>query len=172
MCTPTITLYLYMHLISEAELKQQLPEGFGRNLSMFGALSDDCLNFLLQEGKLWQTEAGDKLFSLGDRSDMFYILLRGSVRFFQPRKKDGEMVSVRLYNTGSQLGYVGMIGLHERRGDAVVEEGGFLLEISSDLFHRLCEQFPQMFQIFLINLTRDMSREISHLDQLCAEKAD
>lgn len=160
-----------MHLITETELKAQLPEGFGQNLSMFGALSEDCLGFLLREGKLWQAEAGDKLFSLGDRSDMFYILLQSSVRFYQPRERDGKMVSVRLYNSGSQLGYVGMIGLHERRGDAVVEEGGFLLEITSELFHRLCEQFPQMFQIFLINLTRDMSREISHLDQLCAEKS-
>ena len=63
-----------------------------------------------------------------------------------------------------------MIGLHPRRGDAVVEKEGYLLEISTELFHKLCEQYPEMFMIFLINITREMSREISHLDQLYADK--
>ena len=137
---------------------------------MFGALSEECRDFLLQQGSLWHARPGDVLFSIGDNSGLFYIVLSGIVRFFQPDGETGEMVPLRCYEVGQQIGFVGMIGLHQRRGDAIMEEEGYLLEVSSDLFHRLCEQYPQMFQIFLINITREMSREISHLDQMYIEK--
>ncbi|MBR9865745.1 MAG: cyclic nucleotide-binding domain-containing protein [Oceanospirillales bacterium] len=159
-----------MNPISFDELDVQFPEGFCQHLSMFGALSQDSLAFLLQKGTLYRAEAGDQLFRLGDSSDHFFVIIDGSVRFYQHRDNDGERVPLRLYKAGEQIGFVGMIGLHQRRGDAMIETGGYLLEISSALFHQLCEQYPEMFMIFLINITREMSREISHLDEMCAAK--
>jgi len=134
---------------------------------MFGALPPECLELLLQEGRLWQMEKGDWFFKQGDESGKFCIILSGFIRFYQPRERDGKMMPLRLYGVGEQIGFVGMIGLHERRGDALMEQEGFILEISSDLFHELCLQLPQAFQIFLINIAREMSREISQLDQMC-----
>ncbi len=160
-----------MKAISFAELDARFPEGFCQHLSMFGALSQESLEFLLQQGTLYRGEVGDPLFKLGDSSDQFFIIIDGSVRFYQHRKNDGELVPLRLYKPGEQIGFVGMIGLHQRRGDAIMEDAGHLLEISSALFHKLCEQYPEMFMIFLINITREMSREISHLDQMCADKS-
>ncbi len=160
-----------MIAISFDELQLQFPEGFCQHLSMFGALSEASLNFLLQQGNLLSVQPGDKLFSVGDISDKFYVIISGAVRFYQQRDTDAERVQLRLYVAGEQIGFVGMIGLHERRGDAVIETEGYLLEISSALFHQLCEQYPEMFMIFLINITREMSREISHLDQMYIDKA-
>lgn len=159
-----------MNVVSFDELQQQFPEGFCQHLSMFGALSEESLNFLLQQGDLLSVQAGDQLFRTGDDSDKFYVIINASVRFHQQRENDGERVPLRLYVAGEQIGFVGMIGLHERRGDAIIETGGYLLEISSDLFHQLCEQYPEMFMIFLINITREMSREITHLDQMYVAK--
>ncbi|WP_428036035.1 Crp/Fnr family transcriptional regulator [Amphritea sp.] len=159
-----------MNVISFDELQRQFPEGFCQHLSMFGALSEESLNFLLQQGNLLAVQVGDELFRVGDNSDKFYVIISGAVRFYQQRDHDGERVPLRLYMAGEQIGFVGMIGLHERRGDAVIETEGYLLEISSALFHQLCEQYPEMFMIFLINITREMSREISHLDQMYADK--
>ncbi|WP_299198360.1 cyclic nucleotide-binding domain-containing protein [uncultured Amphritea sp.] len=159
-----------MKVISFAELDKQFPQGFCQHLSMFGALSQESLGFLLQQGTLYRAEVGDQLFKLGDSSDHFFVIIDGSVRFYQHRDNDGELVPLRLYKAGEQIGFVGMIGLHQRRGDAVIETEGHLLEISSALFHKLCEQYPEMFMIFLINITREMSREISHLDQMYADK--
>lgn len=159
-----------MNVVSFDELQRQFPEGFCQRLSMFGALSQESLNFLLQQGDLLAVQVGDELFSVGDNSDTFYVIINGAVRFYQQRDHDGERVPLRLYVAGEQIGFVGMIGLHERRGDAIVEQEGCLLQISSALFHQLCEQYPEMFMIFLINITREMSREISHLDQMYADK--
>ncbi len=159
-----------MKAVSLAELEQQYPQGFCQSLSMFGALSNESLQFLLQQGELLSVQPGDRLFSIGDVSEQFYVIIKGGVRFYQHRPEDDVSVPMRLYAEGEQIGFVGMIGLHARRGDAVVENEGYLLKISTELFHRLCEQYPEMFMIFLINITREMSREISHLDQMYADK--
>ena len=134
---------------------------------MFGALTQGCLEFLLQEGNIYQCEQGYTLFSPGEDSGHFYVVLSGRVCF--SRAKGDQKVYIRSFKPGEQIGFVGMIGLHERRGSAFAEEPSYLLEISSALFHQVCEKFPSDFVIFLINITREMSREINHLDALCAD---
>ena len=155
-----------MHKIALTDLQQQFPADFYQGLSMFGALSADCLKFLLEQGTAWYADSDE-----GDNSDKFYVVLSGSISFFQAKESGSDKVFIRRYQAGEQVGFVGMIGLHQRRGDAVMADSGYLLEVSSDLFHQLCDKFPQMFQIFLINIAREMSREISHLDQMHAEKS-
>ncbi|SIS46454.1 Crp/Fnr family transcriptional regulator [Neptunomonas antarctica] len=138
-----------------------------RELSMFGALTQECLEFLLSEGHIYECEQGDVLFSPGEGSGNFYIVLSGRVGF--SRQKSDKSIYIRSFNPGEQIGFVGMIGLHERRGYAVIEKPGYLLEVSSELFHQICEKYPADFVIFLINITREMGREINHLDSLCAD---
>lgn len=134
---------------------------------MFGALAPACLEFLLSEGKINKYDQGETVFSPGENSNQFYVVLRGRVGFSRP--KGDKRIFIRCFKPGEQIGFVGMIGLHERRGFAVVEEASYLLEVSSALFHQICEKFPADFVVFLINITREMSREINDLDALCTE---
>jgi signal-transduction protein with cAMP-binding, CBS, and nucleotidyltransferase domain len=159
-----------MRVSPYAELKEQFSTDFCHSLSMFGALCDESLEFLLHEGRLCHCDTGDRLFSLGDYSEMFYVVLSGTVRFYQSKEEAGELVPLREYKVGEQIGFVGMIGLHQRRGSAVMEQPGYVLEVSAELFHRLCDRYPEAFKIFFINIAREMSREISHLDQMYVEK--
>jgi signal-transduction protein with cAMP-binding, CBS, and nucleotidyltransferase domain len=156
-----------MQLLTYSAVDNIFPTDFCRELSMFGALTQDCLEFLLQEGNIYQCEQGYTLFSPGEDSNSFYVVLNGRVGF--SRAKGDKKIYIRSFESGEQIGFVGMIGLHERRGFAVAEEPAYLLEISSTLFHQVCEKFPSDFVVFLINITREMSREINHLDALCAD---
>ena len=134
---------------------------------MFGALAPACLEFLLSEGKINKYDQSETVFSPGENSNQFYVVLRGRVGFSRP--KGEKRVYIRCFKPGEQIGFVGMIGLHERRGFAIAEEQTYLLEITSALFHQVCEKFPADFVVFLINITREMSREINDLDALCTE---
>lgn len=156
-----------MQLLAYPTVKDIFPAAFCRELSMFGALSEDCLTYLLSEGRICFCEPGDMLFAPGEDSGHFFVLLSGRIGF--SRQKKDKSIFIRSFNAGEQIGFVGMIGLHERRGHAVAQEPSYVLEISSSLFHHICENFPADFVIFLINITRDMSREINHLDGLCAD---
>ncbi|WP_372739219.1 Crp/Fnr family transcriptional regulator [Neptunomonas sp.] len=134
---------------------------------MFGALAPAFLEFILSEGKINKYTPGETVFSPGEDSTRFYVVLSGLVSFSRP--KGNKKIYIRCFKPGEQIGFVGMIGLHERRGFAIAEEQTYLLEITSELFHQVCEKFPADFVVFLINITRELSREINDLDALCTE---
>ncbi len=156
-----------MQALSQSEINRRFPPEYCRKLSMFGALGENCVSYLLSEGEVITMEDGELIMAKGDRSDHFYILLEGRVGYF--RYSDNQPVHIRSYGRGEQVGFVGMIGLIERLGDIIAEEGSAGLRISCDLFNQVCEGFSADFIIFMINMTREMSREITELDAKCAE---
>ena len=153
--------------LSYLDVNHTFPVDFCQELSMFGALSSACLEFILSKGKINQYDQEEAVFSLGENSSQFYVVLSGRVGFLRP--KGDKKIFIRRFKPGEQIGFVGMIGLHERRGFAVAEDQTCLLEITSELFHQVCEKYPADFVVFLINITREMSREINDLDELCTE---
>ena len=156
-----------MQCLTYSDVSEIFSLGFCQELSMFGALTQPCLEFLLNEGKINKYDKGETVFAPGEDSNQFYVVLTGRVSFSRP--KGDQRIYIRGFKPGEQIGFVGMIGLHERRGFAVAEEQTFLLEIASELFHQICDKFSADFVVFLINITREMSREINDLDALCTE---
>lgn len=158
-----------MQTQSYQDLKSQFPLSYCRDLAMFGALPDDSLTYLLEQGNLNHYLPGDKIYSLGECSNSFFIILSGGSRFHKPKEACGAMVKLRYYSPGEQIGFVGMIGLQKRHGTQYMEDEGYMLEVPADLFHQFCEKFPEEFKILMINITREMSREIADLDTMCTE---
>ncbi|EAR59971.1 Crp/Fnr family transcriptional regulator [Neptuniibacter caesariensis] len=154
-----------MYILTESEVTTRFSETHCRELSMFGALSRDSMLFLLHKGRVLQFDQGENLFTRGEQSDRFYIVMDGKLGYY--RYEDQQKIHIRDFHKGEQLGYVGMIGLHERKGDAVAEQTSYVLEVSCELFHQVCDSFASDFVIFLINMTREMSREITDLDAIC-----
>ena len=156
-----------MQLYQYSDLSGQFSLEYCHGLSMFGALSDESLEFLLTHGDIYKLAGNDRIYSLGDSSDMFFVILSGQARFYHPKTDSDDQIPLKAYLPGEQLGFVGMIGLQARHGNAVMQKEGFILEISSALFHELCDIYPEDFKIFMINVTREMSREIAQLDNMC-----
>lgn len=156
-----------MKKLTVEQVLERFPISRCRALSLFGALSEGCISFLLEKGDLSYSDVGEKLFIQGQASGDFFILLDGQLGYY--RFNGVERVYLRSYHQGEQLGFSSMIGLHERRGDAITEYPGYVLRITVDLFHQVCLNYPDDFVLFLINMTRDMSREIIDLDSICAD---
>lgn len=135
-----------------------------RELSTFGALSDACVQFLLRQGRLLRLERSDVLYPAGARAGEFYVVLDGTIAFY--KHSDGRDVLTRHFRRGEQLGFDGMIGLHDRSGTAVAVEPVVALEISSALFFDLHTEHPTDFGLMMINLSRELSREIALLEDV------
>lgn len=136
-------------------------------LSTFGALSEECLCFLLTNGRLLQLHRGDLLYRAGDAADGFYVVLQGELGFY--KQSEGLDVLTRHFGRGEQVGFDGMIGLHPRSGTAVARGDVVVLEISSTLFFDLHMQYPADFGLMMINLSREMSREIALLENVIGQ---
>ena len=129
--------------------------------SLFGALSEQAINFLLKQGELCRVGQGERIFESGDKGENFYIVCKGSIDFHKQHR--GECVHTRTAGFGEELGFVAMISLNDHSGFAVASEDSIVLKISSLLFRALHKQYPFDFGIMTLNLARDMARTIRNL---------
>ncbi|GAA0847821.1 hypothetical protein GCM10009113_24850 [Marinobacter szutsaonensis] len=148
---------------------QQRGPAFFRELSSFGALPDAVIKKLLEEGRLLSLSPGDSLYSVGDRSEAFYIVLSGKVGTWMPRK-DGGMTLARCHEPGDDMGFVPMIALANRPASTKADEASVVLEISCGQFLDLHQQEPDAFGLMLLNLVRGMARSIITMATMLAEQ--
>lgn len=138
---------------------EQLSDG-----SIFGAISKEAIEFLVETGNVISLTEGEQLFHLGDPGDHFFIILQGAVDFVKHHK--GKSFPTRTAECGEALGFVSMIALHGHTGDAIALEDSLVLEITSQLYGELHEKHPSDFGIMTLNLARDMARTIRKLNNM------
>ena len=138
--------------------------GYFRDLSSFGALSDEAITYLLREGEIRKLEQGEYLSRIGVAANQFEIVLKGKTAFY--RHAQGQDVLTRYFKPGEQMGFDLMIGLIEHNGTDVAQEETLLLGISSKLFYSFHTQYPAEFGVWMINLSRELSREIALLEEV------
>ena len=135
--------------------------------SIFGALTDSSIGFLLENGVLHDVNKGDEVFSYGSKGGSFHTVLHGNLDFY--KQHDKKKTRTRTIQFGEAVGFVSMIALHERVGSLCALEDCLLLEISSQLFTDFHDQYPFDFGILLMNLSRDMARTIRVLSNALVE---
>ena len=129
--------------------------------SIFGALSSSAIEFLLKEGELIHFDADEKIFSDNDKGDSFYVVIEGEASYFKEYAAHSNLI--RRVKFGEALGYVTMISLGPRQGYAVACTDALLLKIDCHVFGRLHEHYAFDFGILILNLSRDMARNIRKL---------
>lgn len=149
------------------EIANRLPVEVCRDFAIFGALSDQAISYLIEEGTLFSLKVKEELFSVGERSDSFYIVLEGRIAFY--KCSEGNWAFLSDYNPGEQIGFVGMITLQPRVGGAYMETDGAVLEISSELFHAFQIKYPEDFSVMMINLVREISRNLIQVGNMLVD---
>ncbi len=157
-----------MNLIEHAQLDSSLTIEQLKNGSVFGALSDDAITYLLENGALYQASKHDVIFRHGEKGDNFFIILKGKVNYF--KQHNNQTALTREIGFGEAMGFVSMIALHDRVGKGVAIEDGVLLEVSSQLFSDFHDHHPFDFGILLLNLSREMARTIRSLGNTIVKK--
>lgn len=156
-----------MKTVSGASLIDRFGMAYFQDASVFGAVSAAAIEFLLDRGRALQLAKGEVVYRPGDRGDKFYVILQGSLSFYQ--FYHNEFAYIRDHRFGEEMGFVAMIALHDRIGKAVAAEDCILLEVSCSLFHELHEKYPSDFGLFLLNLSREMARTIRDVSNLVVE---
>ncbi|REG85509.1 Crp/Fnr family transcriptional regulator [Marinomonas pollencensis] len=150
-----------MHTVQANETDYDISPKKLKEGSIFGALSPDAIQYLLDNGIIHEAHQGDEVFHYNDKGESFYAVLHGSLDFF--KQHDHKALHTRDIGFGEALGFVSMIALHDRVGTAYAKEDSLLLEVSSTLFSDFHDQYPFDFGILLMNLARDMARNIREL---------
>ncbi len=156
-----------MQTVSGTSLIDRFGMEYFQGASVFGAVSPAAIEYLLSRGRVLELERGEVVYKPGDKGDKFYVVLRGSLSFYQFYRD--EFAYIRDHLFGEEMGFVAMIALHDRIGKAVAAEDACLLEISCSLFYELRKEFPVDFGLFLLNLSREMARTIREVSNIIVE---
>lgn len=156
-----------MEVLGADEIIEDLGIVYFRELSTFGALSDEVIIDMLDNGTIRQFKKGEYLARYGEVAGEFQVVLQGRMAFY----KHSEVCDVltRYFSTGEQMGFDLMIGLISHNGIDVATEDSKILDISSDQFLRLHEKYPVDFGLLMVNLTRELSREIALLEDVIGD---
>ncbi|NVK40393.1 MAG: Crp/Fnr family transcriptional regulator [Oceanospirillaceae bacterium] len=139
------------------------PEYF-RELSTFGALSDRVVRRLLCEGDIFELDAGEVVYRPGERTDSFYVVLRGAMNLYVCNNQLNALTRPHL--RGEEFGFVAMIALHDRTATAVAaEDHTLVVKVSADQFYELHVSEPDEFGLLLLNLAREMARAVGTLSR-------
>jgi CRP-like cAMP-binding protein len=133
-------------------------------LSTFGALSNDVIIELLHKGVIRHYRKGEYLTRLDQVAEDFQVVLSGCLAYY--RRFEGCDVLTRQFGQGEQVGFDLMIGLLNHNGTDVAQQESLVLDISREQFFKLHVDFPADFGLLMINLARELAREIEILENV------
>ncbi len=153
-----------MDIIEASAVIEKLGLPYFRELSTFGALSDNMIADILHRGRINHLQRGEFIARFDQPANDFQVILSGRLAYY---KHCGDHdVLTRYFERGEQMGFDLMIGLIRHNGTDVAVEDTLVLDISDRLFYQLHVDHPGEFGLLMINLARELSREISLLEDV------
>lgn len=153
-----------MQILDAAETIDRYGMAYLKELSTFGALSNEVIEDLFSNGVIRKYEKGEYVTRLNQLADDFQVLLSGRFAFY--KRFEGRDVLTRHFRQGEQMGFDQMIGLLPQNGTDVALEDSVVLDISSEQFFKLHVDFPADFGLLMINLSRELAREVEILENV------
>ena len=145
-----------MQTLDLALLNEILPAEAFRQMSAFGALSDEFVEQVLAAGELLGLTEGEQLYHQGERADCFYVVLKGCLDVYQDTATGREVIHTTC--EGESVGFAAMLAMRPRLFSSVATGECIALKIPCQALTGLQELDSDQFGIFFINLSRDMSR--------------
>lgn len=137
-----------MQTLDLAQISDMLPAKAFRQMSAFGALSDNFVEQVLAGGEL--------LVSPRRTRRCFSVALKGHLTIYQDTAAGRKVI--RTTSEGESVGFAAMLAMWPRLFSGATTGECLALTISCEALARLQELDSQQFEIFFINLSRDMSR--------------
>ena len=156
-----------MEVLQADDVIRSLGLPYLKDLPTFGALSTPIITDLLGNDRIRRLAKGEYLARYGEVATDFQIILSGRIAFY--KHSEERDVLTRYFCAGEQSGFDLMIGMISHNGIDVATEETVLLDVSSDQFLQLHENYPADFGLLMINLTRELSREIAMLENVIGE---
>ena len=156
-----------MEVLGAAEVIENLGLAYFRELSTFGALSDEMIVDMMSKGTIRRFRKGEYIARYGEVANEFQVVLQGRMAFY--KHSDVCDVLCRYFSAGEQMGFDLMIGVIQHNGTDVATEDSVILDVDSEQFYELLIDYPEEFGLLMINLTRELSREISLLENVIGD---
>jgi len=140
-----------------------------QNVPILAGLDEAALNLLWEQTVETRAPAGTVIVREGEIGNRFFLIGEGSVRVC---KHFGEREEVELARLGAG-GFFGEMCILEtlpRSATVQAAVNTTLRSLTSLAFYHLYQSMPSQHGILVINIARDLSRRLRHLDEVFAAR--
>jgi CRP/FNR family cyclic AMP-dependent transcriptional regulator len=138
-----------------------------QGVPIFAGLSEEAIDLLVKHARELHVKAGDLIVHEGESGNRFYLIGEGEVRVV---KQHGTPHEVELARLGPRdfFGEMCILETLPRSASVQATTEATVFALSSLDFLYLYEKLPSEYGILVLNLARDLSRRIRHLDEVFA----
>ncbi len=138
-------------------------------VSIFAGMEDDALGILLSQAEKSEAPSGHVIVREGDMGNRLFLIEAGMVRVCK-HYEEPEEVEFAVLSDGEFFGEMCILETLPRSATVQALTDTTLFSISSMAFLDLYETMPKQYGILLLNIGRDLSRRIRHLDEIFAAR--
>lgn len=138
------------------ELLQAMP--------IFGAITDDTMQFLLERVKEVRVDKDDYFFRENDQGASMFVLEEGQVAVLKTWVDQTQRLT--FLNRGDCFGEMALIEMGARSASVQATENCTALELSINVLHELYQHDLEQFTIIQMNMGREVCRRLRRADDL------
>ena len=139
-----------------------------RNIGLFGALSDDVLEYLATLLTVETPPAGATLFREGEDANAMFVVINGEVEVLKKSKRSVE-ARVAVLGPGDWFGEMSIVDIQPRSATVRALAPSRLLRVSSADLDALYRHDLRSYAIIILNLARELSRRLRVADGILAD---
>jgi CRP/FNR family cyclic AMP-dependent transcriptional regulator len=140
-----------------------------QNVPIFAGLNEAALNLLWERATEIKAAAGAVLVREGEAGNRLFIVGEGLVRVCKHFGQPDELELARLA-PGNFFGEMCILETLPRSATVQAVAEATLYSLSSLAFYHLYESIPAQHSILVLNIARDVSRRLRHLDEVFAAR--
>jgi CRP-like cAMP-binding protein len=140
-----------------------------QNVPIFAGLNDAALNMLWDHAKEVKASAGGIVVREGETGNRLFVVGEGQVRVCKHFGQSGEVELAKLA-PGNFFGEMCILETLPRSATVQAITNATLYTLTSLSFYHLYEQMPAQHSILVLNIARDVSRRLRHLDEAFAAR--
>ena len=141
-----------------------------KNVTVLAGLNPAALDLLLKHAVSTKQPAGTVVVREGECDNHLFLIAEGEVRVCCRLGQQHEIELARL-RRGEFFGEMCFLEAQPRAATVQTVSDCILFSLTSMAIYHLYEAMPAQHSILILNIARDLSRRLRHLDQVLADNA-
>jgi len=134
-------------------------------ISILAGLDEEALDLLAREAHRSVFPTGELITREGESGNRLFMIESGRVRIFKKCASDGGEVELALLGANDSFGEGCILTALPRAASAQAVADTILYSLSSMAFYHLYHALPAQYGILILNIARDLARQLRRLDE-------
>ena len=141
---------------------------FLARIPIFGGLSPEVLDLLIDAAAVVHVGAGVELMGEGDPALCVFVVCEGELEI-RKRGTHGSAFRLAVLHPGDCVGEMSLIDIQPRSATVRAVNPAVLLRLDHGEIAKLYRSHPEVYTLLVLNIAREISRRLRRADQVLAD---